>query len=55
MTSRIDNLHQAIRELAFVHVFDNSDLGHPFRKVAEFENGKAVSVSRPVPKWLKLP
>ena len=51
----LENLHRAIRELPFVHIFDNSDLGHPFRKVAEFKNGKAVSVPRPAPKWLKLP
>lgn len=51
----LENLHRAIRELPFVHVFDNSDLRHPFRKVAEFENGKTLSVSKPVPDWLKLP
>jgi predicted ABC-type ATPase len=49
------NLHRAIRELPFVQVFDNSDLRHPFRKVAEFEHGRAVEVSRRVPTWLKLP
>ncbi len=26
-------------------MFDNSDLAHPFRKVAEFENGKPVELS----------
>ena len=48
------NPHRAIRELPLVQVFDNSDLGHPFRKVAEFEGGRAVRVSEPVPFWLKL-
>ena len=51
----LENLHRAIRDLPFVRIFDNSDLRHPFRKVAEFENGKAVRVSQPVPRWLKLP
>jgi predicted ABC-type ATPase len=51
----LENLHRAIRALPFVQVFDNSDLRHPFREVAEFENGKVVRVSRPVPAWLKLP
>jgi predicted ABC-type ATPase len=51
----LDNLHRAIRELPCVQVFDNTDLRRPFRKVAEFENGKAVMVSRPLPIWLKLP
>ena len=49
------NLRRAIRELPFVLVFDNSDLRHPFRPVAEFEGGKVVSVSAPLPGWLKLP
>jgi len=47
------NLGRAIRELPFVQVYDNSDLRHPFRKVAAFENRKAVMVSRRVPAWLK--
>lgn len=49
------NLRRAIRELPFVQIFDNSDLRRPFRKVAEFESGKAVFVAKPVPDWLKLP
>ena len=49
------NLHRAIRDLPCVVIFDNSDLQRPFRKVAEFEHGKAVSVSRTVPGWLKWP
>jgi predicted ABC-type ATPase len=48
------NLHRAIGELPFVQVFDNSDLLTPFRKVAEFENGKVVFAADPLPKWLKL-
>ena len=50
----LENLHRAIRELPFVQIFDHSDLRHPFRKVAEFENGKAKVVFKPVPAWLKL-
>lgn len=49
------NLRRAIRELPFVQIFDNSDLRRPFRKVAEFESGKAVFVAKPVPAWLKPP
>lgn len=48
------NLHRAIRELPRVLVYDNSDLRNPFRSVAEFERGKAVRISTPVPGWLKL-
>ncbi len=50
----LENLHRAIRDLPFVEIFDNSDLRHPFRKVAEFENGKAKAAFKPVPAWLKL-
>jgi predicted ABC-type ATPase len=48
----LENLRHAIRELPHVLVFDNSDLGHPFRKVAQFERGKAVELSSPLPKWV---
>jgi len=50
----LENLHRAIRDLPFVQIFDNSDLRHPFRKVAEFENGKAITLFKPVLAWLKL-
>lgn len=46
------NLHRAIRELPRVLIYDNSDLRHPFRSVAQFENGNAVQISDPVPEWL---
>ena len=34
-------------------VFDNEDLAAPFRKVAEFQNGKSVFVAALVPQWLR--
>jgi predicted ABC-type ATPase len=46
------NLGRAIRELPHVLVFDNSDLGRPFRKVAEFERGRPVELSDPLPGWV---
>lgn len=49
------NLRRAVRELPFVLVFDNSDLRHPFRQVAEFKDGKPASLAKPPPAWLKLP
>jgi predicted ABC-type ATPase len=48
----MENLRRAIPELPHVLVFDNSDLGHPFWKVAEFESGRPVELNRPVPDWL---
>jgi predicted ABC-type ATPase len=47
------NLELAIRELPSVHVFDNSDLRQPFRKVAEFRDGKPVALFAPMPAWLR--
>jgi predicted ABC-type ATPase len=56
LTSRyprtLANLQTAIRELPHVQIFDNDDLRTPFRRVAVFENGRQVSLNRPVPKWL---
>ncbi len=49
----LQNLQCAIRGLPSAHVFDNSDLKQPFRKVAEFQDGKAVALFAPVPAWLK--
>jgi predicted ABC-type ATPase len=46
------NLGRAIRKLPHVLVFDNSDLAQPFRKVAEFERGKAILLNEPLPRWL---
>jgi predicted ABC-type ATPase len=47
------NLKAAIRELPHVWIFDNDDLRQPFREVAVFEQGRQVSVKKPVPKWLR--
>ena len=46
------NLKAAVRDLPYVLVFDNSDLGRPFRKVATFERGKLVERLAPLPRWL---
>ena len=48
----VANLRRAIRELPHVLVFDNSDLGRPFRKVAVFEAGTPVELNKPLPTWL---
>jgi predicted ABC-type ATPase len=48
------NLARAIRKLPHVLVFDNSDLARPFRQVAEFREGKALSLTEPIPAWLPL-
>ena len=46
------NLRRAIAVPPFVWVYDNSDLGNPFRKVAEFEHGERKEYP-PRPEWLK--
>jgi predicted ABC-type ATPase len=47
----VGNLARAIRDLPHVLVFDNGDLAHPYRKVAEFQDGKAISMHPPLPAW----
>jgi len=41
--------------LPHVLVFDNSDLAHPLRRVAEFRDGKLIpgSANEPIPRWLR--
>jgi len=46
------NLRRAIASLPHVLVFDNDDLAHPFRLVAEFENGTRTRTHGPQPSWL---
>jgi predicted ABC-type ATPase len=47
------NLHKAIRVLPHVLIFDNSDLRHPFRRVAVFNHGRSDFRSKPIPPWFK--
>ena len=47
------NLRNALRDLPHVWIFDNSDLRAPFRRVAIFENGRAMTLQQPIPKWLR--
>jgi predicted ABC-type ATPase len=56
LTSRfprtVANLKIAIQKLPIVLVYDNSDSATPFRKVAEYQNGRAISLVKPLPGWL---
>jgi len=47
------NLKAATRDLPHVLVFDNSDLGKPFRQVAMFEKGRMRRKARSVPAWFR--
>ncbi len=49
----LDNLELAIRRLAHVLIYDNSDLGTPFRLVAVFDHGHLRHLAEPVPEWLR--
>ena len=46
------NLKAAIRELPHVLVFDNDDLGRPFRR-SPFERGRSVEKASSLPRWFK--
>lgn len=47
------NLKAAIRTLPLVYVFDNSNLGKPFRKVAVFKSGRMTGGLKAMPGWIK--
>lgn len=49
----LTNLRQAFRELPHVWIFDNDNLGTPFRKVAVFERGASIDMPARTPSWLK--
>jgi len=49
------NLKAGLRALPHVWIFDNDDLRTPFRLVAVFESGRAVTLKKPIPKWLRAP
>jgi predicted ABC-type ATPase len=48
----LQNLALAVSDLPHVQVFDNSELAHPFRRLAVFENGSLVAKNEPSPDWL---
>src|SRR6266853_6988670 len=49
----LDNLQSAIQRLPHVLIYDNSDLGAPFRQVAIFDHGQPRHLQEPVPEWLQ--
>jgi predicted ABC-type ATPase len=51
----LKNLAKATRDLPRVLVFDNGDLGRPFREVADVEHGKVREKHVPWPRWLPHP
>lgn len=49
----LDNLKAALREVPHVFVFDNSELRHPFRRLAVCASGRCELVSEPAPSWFR--
>ena len=49
----MNNLKQALVEVAHVRVYDNSDLERPYRLVAVKEGEKKIELYDPVPEWLR--
>ena len=47
------NLKAALQELPEVWIFDNDDLGHPFRQIAIFQKGQNILPKKTIPKWLR--
>lgn len=46
------NLKAATNQLPLVLIYDNSDLSTPFKKVAEYQQGTAQFLAKPLPDWL---
>lgn len=49
----LDNLRRAIQYLPRVLVFDQSDLQHPYQRLAHFESGQIVDSAARLPAWLR--
>ncbi len=47
------NLKTALRQVPHVWIFDNTDLGKPFRRVAVFQNGRPEMFVDSIPPWLR--
>ena len=47
------NLRAAVRDLSHVLIYDNSDLRHPFRRIAVFERSLCVYRSKVLPSWIR--
>ena len=47
------NLQRALKELANVRVYDNSDLKRPYRLVATREDARDLKLYKPTPAWLR--
>ena len=47
------NLSQALVRLPNVRVYDNSDLGRPYRFVVKKEEGRGIELRPPIPGWLE--
>ena len=47
------NLQKAIRDLPHVEVYDNSELHRPFRRIAEFAQGRRKFLAKHLPLWFR--
>lgn len=47
------NLRKAIVRLPHVLIYDNGNLGDPYRQAAAFDHGKLCHLPQPVPAWLR--
>lgn len=48
----MENLRRALVEIRDIRVYDNSDLGDPYRLVAAREDGGPVALHGAAPEWL---
>ena len=53
-TASIRNLRRAIREMDFVHVYDNSTWGITPSVLLQAEGGEVVYLAEDIPDWLAI-
>lgn len=49
----VENLPRAIREMDFVHIYDNSDWGAPPKMLLQADSGETIYEAAELPSWLK--
>ncbi|MGC1461838.1 MAG: zeta toxin family protein [Terracidiphilus sp.] len=49
----LTNLQRALVSLANIRVYDNSDLGRPYRVTAKIEEGRDIELHPPIPDWFE--
>lgn len=50
----LENLARLIPVTDRLFIYDNSEVDRPYRKIARFDSGKLIEISREIPEWLSF-